>query len=145
LFRAGNVFKLAIREKSDTEVNPGVLLHPLSLESFIGSEELRVPVPFAVMGLSGIVEVLGIVKQRHFAGDMAEQRDDTIFGDKFEERQQIIFARPEISRLGQIGDISCRRATLVFLNELFKDMVADAAQEIDLRRNQKVRNYSVPL
>jgi hypothetical protein len=126
-------------------VNPGVLLHPLSFESFVRSEELRVSVPFAVMGPSGIVEVLGIVKQRHFAGDMAEQRDDPIFGDKFEELQQIIFARPEISRLGQIGDISRRRATPVFFDGLFKDAVADAAQEVDLRRNQKVRDYGESL
>ncbi len=134
LFRAWNVFELAVRKKCDAEVDAGVLRHPLSFQSFVRGKELCVAVPFAVVGLRGIVEVLGIVKQRRFTGDMTEDGNDAVVGDKFEQLQQIIFPRPEISLLGQISDVSRRRATWIFLDDLLKDVVADAPQPIDLLR-----------
>jgi hypothetical protein len=77
---------------------------------------------------------LGIVKQRHFTGDMPEDGNDPFVGDKFEQLQQVIFARPEISLLGQISDIPRRRKTGVFASDLFEDVIADGSQPIDLLR-----------
>jgi hypothetical protein len=111
-----------------------MLRHPLSFESFVRGEELCVAVPFAVVGLRRIVEVLGIVKQRHFTGDMPEDGNDPFVGDKFEQVQQVIFARPEISLLRQISDIPRRRKTRVFSSDLFEYVIADAPQPIDLVR-----------
>ena len=93
LLRAWHIFKLAIREKCDPKVDAGVLLHSFSFQNFAGRQKLRVSVPFAVVRLRGVVEVLGIVKQRHFTGDVTDYGNDAVVSDKFQQLQQIIFAR----------------------------------------------------
>jgi hypothetical protein len=124
---ASDVFKLPIGEKCDSEVNADMLLYSHSFQNSVRREKLSVSMPFAVVRLHGIVEVLSVMKQRHFPGKVPQHSDDTIVGDKFQQLQQIIFARPEISLLGEISDISRPRTPRIFFDGLLKHVIANAA------------------
>lgn len=108
-------------------MNTRVLLDSLSFLAFVRRQKLRISVPLAVVRLRGVVEVLGIVKQRHFTGNMTDYGNDAIVSDKFQQLQQIIFARAEISPLGEISYISRRRPMRIFFDGLLKDVIANAA------------------